>query len=932
MAHQKQYHTNILTDDYIEELKKAIFYQTEKLIPESGYCPYFKDEKRLPRSHKLNEHRRMYEALNNVRYFNPVINEKTGEVLNFEEKEFLIKEKEILFNELLKGTELTEVKVKKLLQLPEHSEIHLQGRDKKKIKGYALAGLEALSFWPKLSPHQDEFLHKWNSLPDEQLKAKLIGYGLTENEVDELFDKIRLPSSYAPIGKKAMEILLTYIKKDGLSYTEALDKAIDEGKFKVDKQSIYDSLPYYGKIIQESTQRPIGKSFSKQFADKNYKKPNINKDEEEFGKIANPVVHQTLNELRKLVNEIITLFGKKPLEIGLETARELKKSKKDRESLSKQQDENEKHRNEIYKTYIEPHLSYIKSRQENPSNYILKFELSEEQKYICPFCIEEITPDDIINSRVDIEHLFPLSESEDDTKNNLVIAHNKCNADKAKKSPFNAFGHEVSGKYVWNKILRNAQENLPRKAWRFYQDSIEKFLENKPMLNRFKPDNSYISKIAARYLACLFDNFDKSSKVFCVKSFLTAQLRIAWELNSVMIPLAKNILSEKEFEEFKTPRNKKIRMDNRHHALDAVAIAYANRGYHNFLNRIHAKGYKPNYREKSWLSKILLPPLNRNLEDFKISVKNSIENANISIKHDHSTNGSLVKDTAYKVYYFDEEKYIITTLKNVAEIPFKEKESPKDTLHRALCEFKNRLSDIKDEELIKKLKRNICLYEKILDTLSEAKQQLEQTNNKEKEEGKKPKDITDVLIYKKACNLIGGKYIDCSKRLKDKFFPVKEPAETKTGFGYDTGDNLFLDLYHDKTGKLCGEIIRKINFNRNKVPNYQNKGYRLFERIYQGDTLEVDISEDKISLKNKVGSFRGNRTFVKVLTFTESNQYFNGKKDQIQIFFGNLLKANYKQDDSFYISSMQQYNLRKVILTSLGIIKYRSQILKNKEV
>jgi CRISPR-associated endonuclease Csn1 len=44
-----------LTDDYIEQIVKAINYETEKLIPESGYCPYFKDEKRLPLSHKLNE-------------------------------------------------------------------------------------------------------------------------------------------------------------------------------------------------------------------------------------------------------------------------------------------------------------------------------------------------------------------------------------------------------------------------------------------------------------------------------------------------------------------------------------------------------------------------------------------------------------------------------------------------------------------------------------------------------------------------------------------------------------------------------------------------------------------------------------------------------------------------------------------------------------
>ncbi|MDR0820128.1 MAG: hypothetical protein LBN19_01175 [Endomicrobium sp.] len=145
------------TDEYIKEVKDAIFYQTEKLIPESGVCPYFKDEKRLPRSHKLNEYRRMYEALNNARYFAPVLDEKTGEILSYWEKEFSSEEKKLLFDEvLLKGIELIESKARELLHLPDGSEVQLQGRDKKaqKIKGYALADLEASSFWLRLSQQQ----------------------------------------------------------------------------------------------------------------------------------------------------------------------------------------------------------------------------------------------------------------------------------------------------------------------------------------------------------------------------------------------------------------------------------------------------------------------------------------------------------------------------------------------------------------------------------------------------------------------------------------------------------------------------------------------------------------------------------------------------------------------------------------------------------
>jgi CRISPR-associated endonuclease Csn1 len=480
---QKKWHNDILTDDFIEKIKKAILYETKKLIPESsGCCPYFK-EKRLPRSHKLNEYRRMYEALNNARYRVPECDEKTGEILSYKEESFSPEQKNKLFDFLLEGKELTDYKVREILEnLPDEAEIQLQGKDKKtqKIKGYVLSTLEKSSFWSRLELQQDElqqdnFLYDWNSSPDEKtLRQKLKNeYKLKEEEIDKAFKEIVLPSSYAPVGKKAMKILLDYIK-DGLSYNEAVDKAIEEKKLPIDREAeekklpidreAFDLLPYYGKILKEDTQMPIGKAFSKQFADKNYKKPNTNKDEMYSGRIANPVVHQTLNELRKLVNEIIFIFDKKkPLEIGLEIARELKKSQKEREKIIKQQKKNEENKDKIYEKYIKPHLGQIDSRQENIREYVKKFELLEEQKFeekfICPFCTKEISIDDVISSKVDIEHIFPIKDSEDNSKNNLCIAHNECNADKAKRPPFNAFGHKTEGKYIWNNILSNAEKN-----------------------------------------------------------------------------------------------------------------------------------------------------------------------------------------------------------------------------------------------------------------------------------------------------------------------------------------------------------------------------------------------------------------------------------------------------------------------------------------
>jgi CRISPR-associated endonuclease Csn1 len=925
---QAEFYAQILTKEYIDSLIKAINYETEKLIPESGRCPYFKNEKRLPRSHKLNEERRLWEALNNARYSEPIVDKPTGEITSYKEKQFTKGQKQKLFDYLLAESELTQAQTKKLLNLQnvDSEDIILQGRDKKtqKIKGYKLRKLEDMAFWKKLSEEQqDKFLYDWNSCPDEKvLTHKLLNeYKLTQEEAEETFSKIVLSSSYGTLGKKATKIVLEKIK-NGLSYTEAIEEALKEGELIKDKQSVKDKLPYYGVVLPESTQAVIAKGFSEQFADKNYKTPYTNKDELEYGRIANPVVHQTLNELRKLINEIIDIFGKKPCEMGLETARELKKSIEDRMQLSREQNDNEKHRNAIYETYIKPNRQEIANRQENPKNYVLKFELWEEQNQVCPFCREQINPNDIINTQADIEHLFPISQSGDNTRNNLVISHVSCNEEKGQRAPFNAFGHFGSGdKYDYNAILKNAKNNLHKKAWRFNQETFEKFMENKPMEKRFETDNSYISKVAYKYLACLFEK----PKILCVKGSLTAQLRLAWGLSGLLIPFAKALVSKKELDSFlqDVNKNKKIRIDNRHHALDAIVIAYASKGYGDILNKLSGQGYQINYKDKNWLSKILLPPNNADLETFESSVRNALGNVFISIKHDHSNNGELLKRTMYKIFGSD-RGYTLTTYKKLSQLMFTAKKTPKEVLETTLLKFDGREGELKNETIRKAVEHNKKLFETIQSNLDKAQKLLEEENQKIKVEGKKEILISEPRIYKKAIFLSGDKYVQLSKKEPNKFFAISKPTETKTGYGYDTGDSLCIDLYHNADGKLCGEIIRKIDAQQKKEPNYKKQSFALFERIYGGDILEIDYAEDKKSLSNRVNSMPTDRTFVKITTFTEGG-------NTIQIWFNNVLKSQNTQDDSLNINSMQKYDPRKVILSSAGLIKYRSPILKDKD-
>ncbi len=916
---QKEFYPEIFADDFIEKIINIVNFEYEQVVPEVGKCPYFRNENKLPKAHPLSEERRIWELLNNIRISYPV--KKDSIIISYHERELKIEEKKLLHKKLYQQKELTKSKVKEILDLPPDTELKFSERDKKdeKLKGYRNIVLEQQPFWKRLSEEQkDSFFYDWINISNDQklknvLKEK---YNLSQDEIDFAINNIEISKTYSPIGKTATKILLEYIKQ-GISFTEAIDKAIEDKKINIKETKIYDTLPYYGEILSDFTQPVICKGLMQKFKNKNYKIPNTDKNELKYGRIANPVVHQTLNELRKLVNEIIFATGKKPYEISLEISRDLRKSDEERSYIINLQNKNEKENQRIYEQYCKPHNLSL--------NWILKFKLFEQQDKKCPYCLNQISVDDIVNSRVDIDHIFPLSKSLDNSRNNLVLAHNYCNETKADNPPYNIFSKDIE---KWNDILSYLEktDGMKSKKWRFMKDSFENFLENLTIKKRFETDTTYIGKIALRYLSCLFD---KKTKVIPYKSGLTAQLRLAWDLNKILIPYVKELLEEEQIEDFEKTAslNIKLKNDYRNHTVDAIVLAYATRNYSNVLNRISAHGFKIDYKNKNWMSKIFVPPNNMSVEDFSNYIKEKIKDSFISIKHNHDTNGPLLGETFYKVFLLN-NKYFLVTQKDVAKIDAKNEEK----LNEKLSFAKDAIEQSNNQELKKMLQKNLKIFEQIKSYLPQAEKILKEKNIDEQQEGKKVKTITKENIIKKALEDIRGKYYDFSNKEPGKFFIVKQPNKDKTGCGYDTGKSLCIDLFYNKEGKLCGEIVRKIDAMKNKTPKYIENGFKLFERIYQGDVLECDVSKEIKSLSVKTANAIGNRVLVRVATFTEVGNYYSNKLNKIQIFFTNLYKSDNKTKDSFCISSMQKYNVRKVILSSLGAIKYRSPILKDKNV
>ena len=89
----------------------------------------------------------------------------------------------------------------------------------------------------------------------------------------------------------------------------------------------------------------------------------------------------------------------------------------------------------------------------------------------------------------------------------------------------------------------------------------------------------------------------------------------------------------------------------------------------------------------------------------------------------------------------------------------------------------------------------------------------------------------------------------------------------------------------------------------------------LFIKAAEG-TGKKALSQSIISANAPEG-----RTFIVVDTFTEAGS-------SIQIYYTPLSVSNKAVQSSFYVSGISKMNLRKVVLSNLGLVVYRSKLLK----
>ncbi|MCD1117749.1 type II CRISPR RNA-guided endonuclease Cas9 [Chryseobacterium turcicum] len=423
----------------------------------------------------------------------------------------------------------------------------LDGKDFEKQEAYQL--------WHLLYSYEGDDSASGNEKLYELLEKK---FGF-KKEHSKVLSEIGFSPDYGSLSSKAMRKIFTYIKEH--KYSDACFHAgYNHSKNSLTKEQLES------RVLKETLD----------ILPKN--------------SLRNPVVEKILNQMINLVNEIINEYGK-PTEIRIELARELKKNAEERANMT----------SDISKATL-LHQKYAEVLQKEfgikvPSrNDIIRYKLYLElanNGYKDLYTNEKIERENIFTDKYDIDHIIPQSRFFDDSFSNKVLVPRGANL---KKSNFTAFDYlEIEGKDRLEKFLNTIKDLFDKGA--ISKAKFEKLQKKgsdigEGFIERDLRDTQYIAKKAKEIL------FEITNSVVSTSGRITDKLREDWNLVNTMkelnlekyrkLGLTEIVINSKGVEKERitdwTKRN-----DHRHHAMDALTVAFTTHNHIQYLNHLNAR-------------------------------------------------------------------------------------------------------------------------------------------------------------------------------------------------------------------------------------------------------------------------------------------------------------------------------------------------------
>ena len=351
--------------------------------------------------------------------------------------------------------------------------------------------------------------------------------------------------------------------------------------------------------------------------------------------LRNPVVEKILNQMVHVVNACQGAYG--PFdEIHVEMARELKLTSKQRETrtqnLNQRTRETEEIKQKLIKEFNIP----------NPSrNDIIKYRLYMElapNGFKTLYTDTPIPHEKLFTREFNIEHIIPQAKMFDDSFTNKTLETAEANLDKSNMTAYDYVlsrqGEEGAKRYK-AKIEKLFGASNPKKCERLLMP--EKDIPD-GFLNRDLSDSQYIAKKAKSML-------EKITRVVVTTTgAITARLREDWQIVDVMKELNLDkyeklglveTYNDRDGRKIKRIKDWTKRNDHRHHAMDALTIAFTQLSHIQLLNHLNAHesgDIKANayalMRKNLTKGGTFIPPM----ENFRAEAKKHLEAVLVSIK------------------------------------------------------------------------------------------------------------------------------------------------------------------------------------------------------------------------------------------------------------------------------------------------------------
>ncbi len=311
--------------------------------------------------------------------------------------------------------------------------------------------------------------------------------------------------------------------------------------------------------------------------------------------LRNPVVEKILNQMVNLVNQVIEEYGK-PDEVRIELARELKKTADEREKMNKSIAEGTRRNDDIRKLIIK------EFGIPNPTkNDVVRYRLWDElnsRGYKTIFTELYIPKEKLFSKDIEIEHIIPQALLFDDSYSNKTLAYHNENLQKRNRTAYDY----ISQDFNQDKTAFESRVELWHKNGSISKAKMNKLLmahSNIPdgFIERDLRNTQYIAKKAREMLLEVFRT------VVPTTGSITDRLRQDWGLINIMKELnlpkyrALGLTDIEERYDIGAEKVKNVevikewtkRNDHRHHAVDALAVAFTTHNHIQYINNLNAR-------------------------------------------------------------------------------------------------------------------------------------------------------------------------------------------------------------------------------------------------------------------------------------------------------------------------------------------------------